>query len=96
MRRTIKVFLGDERRLVGVISARPSRPVEVRSGFRPQPISRSPPRTQDVGFAYDGPGGDGAVGGLRDEGRSLEMTDTELEPFAAAFEHPERDAARRA
>jgi serine/threonine-protein kinase HipA len=37
-----------------------------------------------------------AVAGWRDEGRSLGMTDTDLEPFAAAFEHPERDAARRA
>jgi len=36
-----------------------------------------------------------AVAGWREEGRSLGMTDTELEPFAAAFEHGERDAARR-
>jgi serine/threonine-protein kinase HipA len=36
------------------------------------------------------------VAGWRDEGRSLGMSDAELEPFASAFEHPERDAARRA
>ena len=35
------------------------------------------------------------VAGWRDEGRSLGMTDAELEPFASAFEHSERDAARR-
>jgi serine/threonine-protein kinase HipA len=32
----------------------------------------------------------------RDEGRSLGMTEGELEPFVPAFEHSERDAARRA
>ncbi|HEV3194400.1 MAG TPA: type II toxin-antitoxin system HipA family toxin [Polyangiaceae bacterium] len=32
----------------------------------------------------------------RDEGRSFGMTDAELEPFASAFEHSERGAARRA
>jgi serine/threonine-protein kinase HipA len=37
-----------------------------------------------------------AVARWRKEGRSLGMTDTELEPFAPAFEHPERNAARRA
>jgi serine/threonine-protein kinase HipA len=37
-----------------------------------------------------------AVSRWRKEGRSLGMTDSELEPFAAAFEHPERNAARRA
>ena len=31
----------------------------------------------------------------RDQGRALGMTDSELEAFAEAFEHPERDAARR-
>ena len=36
------------------------------------------------------------VAGWRDEGRSIGMTDAELEPFAPAFEHSERDAARRA
>jgi serine/threonine-protein kinase HipA len=36
-----------------------------------------------------------AVARWRDEGRSLGMTETELEPFAAAFEHSERDAARK-
>ncbi len=36
-----------------------------------------------------------AVARWRDEGRSLGMSDTELEPFASAFEHSERDAARR-
>ena len=36
-----------------------------------------------------------AVAGWRDEGRALGMTDAELEPFVTAFEHPERDAARR-
>jgi serine/threonine-protein kinase HipA len=35
------------------------------------------------------------VAGWRAEGRSLGMTDAELEPFASAFEHSERDAARR-
>ena len=38
-----------------------------------------------------------AVAGWRKEGRSIGMTDAELEPFVAAFEHPERrHAARRA
>ena len=37
-----------------------------------------------------------AVGRWRKEGRSLGMTDAELEPFAPAFEHSERNAARRA
>jgi len=37
-----------------------------------------------------------AVARWRKEGRSLGMTDTELEPFAPAFEHPERNAARHA
>ena len=32
----------------------------------------------------------------RFEGRALGMTDAELEPFTSAFEHSERDAARRA
>jgi serine/threonine-protein kinase HipA len=36
------------------------------------------------------------VAGWRDEGRSIGITDTELEPFASAFEHSERGAARRA
>ncbi|MGH7271578.1 MAG: type II toxin-antitoxin system HipA family toxin, partial [Polyangiaceae bacterium] len=36
------------------------------------------------------------VAGWRDEGRSLGMTNAELEPFGPAFEHSERDAARRA
>ena len=31
----------------------------------------------------------------RSEGKSLGMTDVELEPFASAFEHAERDVARR-
>jgi serine/threonine-protein kinase HipA len=35
-----------------------------------------------------------AVAGWRKEGRSLGMTNAELESFAPAFEHPERDAAR--
>lgn len=35
------------------------------------------------------------VAGWRAEGRSLGMTDVELEPFASAFEHSERNAARR-
>ncbi len=39
---------------------------------------------------------EGAVAGWRDAGRALGMTPTELEPFAPAFEHPEREAARRA
>jgi serine/threonine-protein kinase HipA len=37
-----------------------------------------------------------AVSSWRDQGRALGMTDSELEAFAEAFEHPERDAARRA
>ncbi len=37
-----------------------------------------------------------AVARWRKEGRSLGMTDAELEPFAPAFEHSERNAARRA
>jgi serine/threonine-protein kinase HipA len=37
-----------------------------------------------------------AVAGWRHEGRSLGMSDAELEPFASAFEHSEREAARRA
>ncbi len=36
-----------------------------------------------------------AVSGWRDEGHSLGMTNRELEQFADAFEHPERQAARR-
>jgi hypothetical protein len=35
-----------------------------------------------------------AVAGWRDEGRSIGMSDAELEPFAPAFEHAEREAAR--
>lgn len=37
-----------------------------------------------------------AISGWRDKGRALGMTDRELEPFADAFEHPERKAARQA
>jgi serine/threonine-protein kinase HipA len=37
-----------------------------------------------------------AVAGWRREGRSLGMSEAELEPFASAFEHAERTAARRA
>jgi serine/threonine-protein kinase HipA len=37
-----------------------------------------------------------AVSGWREHGRNLGMTDRELEPFADAFEHPERTAAQRA
>jgi serine/threonine-protein kinase HipA len=37
-----------------------------------------------------------AVSSWRDHGRALGMTDGELEAFADAFEHPERDAVRRA
>jgi serine/threonine-protein kinase HipA len=36
-----------------------------------------------------------AVARWRKEGRSVGMTDAELEPFAPAFEHVERNAARR-
>jgi serine/threonine-protein kinase HipA len=36
-----------------------------------------------------------AVAGWRDEGHALGMTDAELGPFATAFEHREREAARR-
>jgi serine/threonine-protein kinase HipA len=36
------------------------------------------------------------ISGWRDTGRALGMTDRELEPFADAFEHPERKAARLA
>ena len=36
------------------------------------------------------------VAGWREEGRSLGMTDAELEAFDSAFEHSEREAARRA
>ena len=35
-----------------------------------------------------------AVAGWRNEGRSIGMSDAELEPFVPAFEHSERDAAR--
>jgi serine/threonine-protein kinase HipA len=37
-----------------------------------------------------------AVAGWRGEGRSIGMSDAELEPFAPAFEHSEREAARGA
>ncbi|HEY1690530.1 MAG TPA: type II toxin-antitoxin system HipA family toxin [Polyangiaceae bacterium] len=37
-----------------------------------------------------------AVARWRKEGRALGMSDAELEPFAPAFEHPQRDEARRA
>ncbi len=37
-----------------------------------------------------------AVSRWRDHGRALGMNDGELDAFAEAFEHPERDAARRA
>jgi serine/threonine-protein kinase HipA len=37
-----------------------------------------------------------AVSSWRDHGRALGMTDGELDAFADAFEHPERDAVRRA
>ena len=37
-----------------------------------------------------------AVARWRAEGRALGMSDAELDPFADAFEHPERSAARRA
>lgn len=36
-----------------------------------------------------------AVSGWRDEGRKLGMTGRDLDDFADAFEHPERDEARR-
>lgn len=39
---------------------------------------------------------EGAVSGWQDKGRTLGMTDRELELFSEAFEHPERAAARRA
>jgi len=39
---------------------------------------------------------EGAISRWRDTGRALGMTDRELEPFADAFEHPERHAARHA
>jgi len=39
---------------------------------------------------------EGAISRWRDTGRALGMTDRELEPFADAFEHPERQAARHA
>jgi serine/threonine-protein kinase HipA len=39
--------------------------------------------------------GAGAVDGWRRIGRNLGMTDEELEPFADAFEHTERNAARK-
>jgi serine/threonine-protein kinase HipA len=35
-----------------------------------------------------------AVAGWRDEGRAIGMSDAELEAFAPAFEHSEREAAR--
>ena len=38
---------------------------------------------------------DRPVGRWRVEGRSLGMTETELEPFLPAFEHAEREAARQ-
>jgi serine/threonine-protein kinase HipA len=37
-----------------------------------------------------------AVSGWRDRGKTLGMTDRELENFADALEHPERKAARQA
>ena len=37
-----------------------------------------------------------AVSDWRRVGRSIGMTDTELDPFSGAFEHPEFDAARKA
>ena len=37
-----------------------------------------------------------AISGWRDTGKAFGMTDRELEPFADAFEHPERKAARQA
>lgn len=37
-----------------------------------------------------------AISGWRDQGQALGMTHRELEQFAAAFEHPERHAARQA
>ena len=43
----------------------------------------------------DGPTRLHVVAGWRAEGCSLGMTDAELEPFASAFEHSERDAALR-
>jgi serine/threonine-protein kinase HipA len=39
---------------------------------------------------------EGAVSGWRAKGRTLGMTDRELDQFTEAFEHPERDAAKRA
>ena len=36
-----------------------------------------------------------AVAGWREQGRAIGMTTPELEQFAGAFEHPEREAARR-
>jgi serine/threonine-protein kinase HipA len=38
---------------------------------------------------------EGAVANWREEGRTLGMTAEELEPFADAFEHKERDAVRK-
>ncbi|MEI6674995.1 MAG: type II toxin-antitoxin system HipA family toxin, partial [Verrucomicrobiota bacterium] len=37
-----------------------------------------------------------AITGWRDTGQALGMTNRELEQFAEAFEHPERQAARQA
>ena len=37
---------------------------------------------------------EGAVSGWRAKGRTIGMTDRELDQFSEAFEHPERDAAR--
>lgn len=39
---------------------------------------------------------EGTVARWRDRGRALGMTNRELDQFGEAFEHPERDAARRA
>jgi len=36
------------------------------------------------------------VSGWRKTGRALGMTDHELDQFAEAFEHPEREAAQKA
>ena len=87
MKRTLQVHLGNEGRLVGTLHYD-------QNGAR-----------EHAAFSYDDAwlGAkeilgqvERAVAGWRKAGRALGMTVRDLEDFADAFEHPERDAARKA
>jgi len=83
MRRTIRVLLGDESRLVGALHH--DALMSVTQYFRISP-QRAKEILKDV---------ERAVKGWRNEGRAIGMAKNELDQFSEAFEHSERVAARR-